>query len=252
LLITIESALAELTAGRARLMLDRSTCVLMPQGARAVLRTLAPASRVAMLSFHPPAFVPVARSYKKLGFDQHKLDGWLRALSQLPRTPWVHEIVHRYVFERTALGEHDNATTRFLETETLKEIYFLFRDREEGADRASSARRHSATVDRAIAHIEAHLFDECPMQSLAAVCGASESALLRAFHRELGASPAAYWRNRRLDEALAMVRTGRHSVGEIATRVGYDNPAGFTFAFRRRFGRPPSAFLPPRRVRPSP
>ena len=34
-------------------------------------------------------------------------------------TVWIHEIVHRYVFERYALGERDNLATRFLDERGL-------------------------------------------------------------------------------------------------------------------------------------
>jgi AraC-like DNA-binding protein len=65
-------------------------------------------------------------------------------------------------------------------------------------------------------------------------------------------SPGAWWRNRVLDEALALVRSGAYSVSEIATRVGYENPAAFTFAFRQRFGRAPREFFPKLQTRPAP
>ena len=78
------------------------------------------------------------------------------------------------------------------------------------------------------------------------------STLLRGFRRELGCTPAAYWRDRRLDEALVLLRSGRHQVAEVAATVGYDNPTSFGWAFRRRFKRAPSTFVPKRPLRPAP
>jgi AraC-like DNA-binding protein len=253
LLLTVESAVAEVRAGHGDdLTLDRSACIVVPAGARVTLRTSSPASRVAVISFHEPLFASVARAYRKLGLDRERLARWLAKLSLLPRTVWVHEIVHRYVFERTVLHAQDNAATRFLEMEILKEVYFLFRDRDDGADRATALRRHSACVERAIAYVETHLFDACDVSAVASRAGASESTLLRAFRREVGCSPGAYGRNRKLDEALVLLRTGRYSVADIATRVGYDNPTAFGFAFRRRFGQPPTTFRPRRAIRAAP
>jgi AraC-like DNA-binding protein len=252
LLMTIESAVAHATSGRSSFVLDRSGFLVLPRGVRVSLRTNAPACRVAMMSFHEPVFRVVARTYKKLGVDRARLDRWAGRLELLPRTLWTHEIVHRYVFEREVLDEHDNAATRFLETEVLKEIYFLFRDREEGADRASTVRRYSAGVERAITHVESRLFEAPDIRALASVAGASASTLLRAFRRELGCTPRAYWHNRRLDEALVLLRSGRRSIAELATHVGYENPTAFGFAFRRRFGKPPSAFVPRRPTRRAP
>src|SRR5262249_36850913 len=152
------------------------------------------------------------------------LERWIQRLELLPRTVWVHEIVHRYIFERYVLHQDDNVATRFLETEILKEIYFLFRDREVGADRATSVHTHSSCVERAMAYIDAHRLEPCRVAALARHARASQSTLLRAFHRELGCGPGAYWRSRKLDQALILLRAGRHSVAEVATRVGYDNP----------------------------
>lgn len=244
LLVGIESALAEVVVGRQRHLLDRGSCVLVPRGTRVALRAVAPASRVALIAFAEATFAAVARSYRKLGLDRERLRRVEARLEVLPRTVWVHEIVHRYQFERLALGVVANATTRFLETELLKEIAFLLRDRDEGADRAAVVRRHGPVVTRAIAFVESHLFEAPKMKSILRVAGASESTLLRAFERELGATPIAFWRDRKLDEALGLLRSGSLSVAEVALHVGYENPTAFAFAFRRRFGKPPSAFRP--------
>lgn len=247
LVMTIESSVA-----RARsLTLDRSTCLVMPAGSSLALTTPGTASRVAILGFRASVLVAVAREYESLGLDRRRFERWLAKLALLPRTVWVHELVHRYVFERHALGVHDNLAVRFLEIEIAKELYFLFRDRDDGAERATTVRGHSTAVTRALRHIEAHLFDECSIAALARHAGASASTLLRAFRSEVGCSPAAYWRNRKLDEALLAVRSGK-SINEIAMLIGYENPTAFGFAFRRRFGRPPSAFRPRGRVRAAP
>jgi AraC-like DNA-binding protein len=244
LLVTLEAAIAEVSFGPTVVTVDRSLCLLVPARTRVVIRTSAPSSRVAILAFQEPLLRRVARTYRKLGLDRERLERWLRSASVIPRTLWLHEIVHRYVFERYALGQHDNEATRFLETEILKEVYFLFRDREDGADRATVVRRHGAVVERAIAHVESHLYDAVDVGVLAAVAGASESTLLRAFRRDVGCTPGAYWRQRRLEEALVLIRSGRHAIAQVASRVGYDNPTAFAFAFRKRFKMPPSSFVP--------
>lgn len=234
IVFTIESAIAR--AGKQTL--DRSNVYVAASGAITVEGT----SRVGAFVFGP-VLDEVERTYAELGFDRKKLDRWLRAPSLLPRTVWLHEILHRYVFERHALGKHGNLATEFLEIEIAKEVFYLFRDRESGDERASIVRTYSAQVQRALDHIEAHLAEDVSVAVLARIAAASESTLLRMFNSELGCSPAAYWRNRKLDEALLWLRGGR-SVAEVATRAGYENPTAFGYAFRRRFGRPPSTFRP--------
>lgn len=254
LFVTLEASVVHLSVSGRMIALDRTACVLVPAQARVEVRGSAssPSSRVAVLGFTDSLFARAARTYDRLGFDAARLAHWLTRLEVLPRTVWIHEIVHRYVFERHALGEHDNETTRFLETEITKEIYFLFRDRNAGFDRATPTQSHGTVVARAVATIEAHLFEPLGVAELASRAGASESTLLRAFRRELGCTPAEYWRTRRLDEALVLLRTGGMPVAEVAASVGYENSTAFGYAFKGRFGRPPSAFLPRRPLRRAP
>lgn len=252
LIVTIESSSIEVTCRGTRASVDRSTCLVAPARGFATLRGSAAASRVAVLAFGAPLFDAVIDAYAKLGVDRARFMRWLEQPELLPRTVWLHEIVHRYVFERHVLGETDNPATRFLEVEILKELYFLFRDRETGSERASLVQSFSGSIDRALAFIDAHLFDAVDVRRLAAHAGASESTLLRTFRRELGATPADFWRARKLDEALILLRGGRRSVAEVATEVGYTNPTAFGYAFRKRFGAPPSSFRPTRPVRRAP
>mgnify|MGYP002140230461 CR=1 FL=1 len=58
------------------------------------------------------------------------------------------------------------------------------------------------------------------LQALPRVCRASASTVLRAFKKELGDAPLPYLRKRRLDESLLLLKSKRHSVGEVAAMVG--------------------------------
>jgi AraC-like DNA-binding protein len=63
---------------------------------------------------------------------------------------------------------------------------------------------------------------------------------LRAFKREVGVAPATFVRDRRLDEALLMLESGKYSASEVAVRIGYAGLPAFSAAFSRRFGVAPS------------
>lgn len=259
LVVTLEASTVDATADGERSVIDRTGILLAPRRTSLRVKTSTPAKRIAILGFDEPLVETVVRRYRKLGMDRARFDRWLaEGATLLPRTVWVHEIVHRYVFERHVLDEHlvsraaGALATRFLEVEILKELYYLFRDRDDGKDRASIAHQHSPQVERAVAYIEAHLFEPSNLDLLAKKSGASVSTLLRSFQRELGCRPGEYWRTRRLDEALVLLRSGRWSIAEVAAKVGYDNPTSFGYAFRQRFGRPPTSFQPSRPTRPSP
>jgi len=95
-------------------------------------------------------------------------------------------------------------------------------------------------MQRALRHVEDHLFDVDVLRDLAKASAASPSTLLRAFKREVGEGPLAYVRTRRLDEALLLLKSRSHTVGEVSALVGYRNLAAFSHAFRARFGVRPS------------
>jgi AraC-like DNA-binding protein len=246
LLVTLETSAVEVAIGVSSksIVVDRTSFLVVPKRSLITVRSRTPANRVAVLGLDETLVRRVEHRYRKLGLDRARLDGWLGEVALLSRTVWVHEIVHRYVFERDALGERDNLATRFLEIEILKEVYFLFRDRDdEGSDRESAGQKYSGPVERAVAWIEAHVFDRGDVKELARRSGASESTLLRSFRRELGCTPGTYWRTRKLDESMVLLRTGRYSIAEVARRAGYEKPTSFGFAFRARFGSPPTAFV---------
>jgi AraC-like DNA-binding protein len=244
LVLTVESAAVRAKCQSTEWALDRSNCLVCPAKEAVRLRKDNASARVVLLGFTDELVDAVTSAYSRLNVTRERLAPWLSQPAVLPRTVWVHEIVHRYLFERYVLGEHDNATTAFLEVEILKELYFLFRDRADGADRASAARSFSVSVERAVEFIEAHLFEPVDVPALAAHAHTSQSTLLRAFHREFSCAPAAFWRARKLDEAMVLLRAGSANVSEIALEVGYENATAFGFAFRKRFGRPPNLFRP--------
>jgi AraC-like DNA-binding protein len=129
--------------------------------------------------------------------------------------------------------------------EILKEWYFVRRDAEgDRGPRRSHLAAAPALFERAQRFIDGHLAERLTVERLAKATHASPSAILRAFHERVGLAPGSYIRARRLDQALLLLRSGRHGVGEIAARVGYESGAAFSQAFRARFGDPPSAFLP--------
>ena len=80
---------------------------------------------------------------------------------------------------------------------------------------------------------------------LASCAGTSERALHAAFRRELGTTPMAYLRDRRLDAAredLLAAEPG-DGVAAIAMRHGFSHLGRFAAAYRGRFGEAPSVTL---------
>ncbi|MBX3246717.1 MAG: helix-turn-helix transcriptional regulator [Myxococcales bacterium] len=220
--------------------LDVGGLVLLAAGDVARAAFTSPVSRLALFELHPALVERCVATYAGQ-IDPELLGRILSRSRHLPRTTWMNELAQRYVFERAVCRRRDNDATRFLETELLKELYFLAREQDDAHARTSFLAGRSPTVRRALAYLEAHLFDEVDQVALARRSGASSSSLRRAFQRELGLSPLAYVRARRLDEARVRLAHDATSVSEVAMAVGYRSLAAFSRAYRARFGAPPSA-----------
>jgi AraC-like DNA-binding protein len=230
----------------ARLDVDGARFAVIP--ARARHRVIAPASasaHVVTLIVGAGARAAAAREYAPF-VEAARFARVTAHARVLPRTRWVDELVHRYVFEREVCEKHASRAARFLECELAKELYFLATEQLERHTRSSVLFEGGPLATRARAWLEAHLFEDVSTAALATQCGASESTVLRAFRREVGVAPAIYVRRRRLEEARHLLASGRYQVTEVAARVGYDNPSAFAVAFRAQFGLPPSRVRPER------
>lgn len=239
LLLPMHAGNVEIQVGGRKHLVDKASWVFAPRGTRVALRAKSPATHTLALAIGEELLGAVVQAYD----GEIRLTHFERYLSEvqvMARTTWVNELAHRYLFERAVCRKRDNAATTFLEMELVKELYFLCHDRVTAGERASVVEGRSSLVERATALVEAHLFEGDVVQKVMRGCGASPSSILRAFKRELGHSPLSYVRARRLDEALLLLKSRRHPVGEVAAMVGYKSFTAFSEAFRVRFGMVPS------------
>jgi AraC-like DNA-binding protein len=237
LVFALEGSILEVcVAGHDRpFLLDRAAFLLLPAHARAQHRRRSAVVEVLHVSVENHIVRHTLDGYRK-EMDASRLQAVLSTPQLLPCTRWVHELAHRYLFERHRCEKHRSLATRFLEVELVKETYYLAVEALERNPRITALAEGEGLVERARTIIERELCERMTVRELARRCGASESTLLRAFQQELGTTPAAYVRDRRLDEAAILLKSGRLSVGEIAERIGYGSFAAFSHAFRRRFG----------------
>lgn len=239
LVAPVHTSLAEVTT-KVDHALDRTVWLLLPALAAGTIVAKSPVMSVLVLAISPALCQEVERLYEE-EISHADFERILSTEQLLPRTNWVNEIVHRYLFERAVCKKRDNAATKFLESEIVKELYFVAIERlRSGDDRKSVVEKTSSIVERALAVIDRDPFDPTLPNALAKLAGASSSTLLRAFKREFGLAPLAFIRRRRLDESMLLLKAKRYSVGEVATMVGYRNFAAFSAAFRARFGLRPS------------
>ena len=88
-----------------------------------------------------------------------------------------------------------------------------------------------------------------PIATLAKKACLSEGRFRQVFINSTGMSPKAYYENLRLNKALPWLRDTDMKLLEIASRLNYSSAFHFSRAFKKYFGKPPSAFRPGRSVK---
>ncbi|MFD8568980.1 helix-turn-helix transcriptional regulator [Streptomyces sp. NPDC059639] len=109
-----------------------------------------------------------------------------------------------------------------------------------GTDRHDA---HSATLRRAVAHIDEHAHEALTVAEIAAAAHVTVRALQYAFRRHLDTTPLAHLRRVRLERAHADLRDADPTTGVtvtgIAARWGFYHPGRFATLYRDTYGRPP-------------
>jgi AraC-like DNA-binding protein len=95
------------------------------------------------------------------------------------------------------------------------------------------------TLRRAIEYLDSHIADSISLDELARVVQMSPFHLCRMFKRSTGVAPHQWILRRRIEIAKQLIDEPRHSLTDIAYRLGFSSQAHFTTAFRRRTGTTP-------------
>ena len=104
------------------------------------------------------------------------------------------------------------------------------------------------TVDEVLDLLDTHL-DEADLASLAERVHLSRFHLHRLLTAALGEPPGALRRRLLLERSAHRLTTTADTVVDVAIAAGYDSPDGFSRAFTRAFGLPPSDYRRTARVR---
>lgn len=98
---------------------------------------------------------------------------------------------------------------------------------------------YEKTIQNALNYIDENIKDELTVESLARKIGYSPYHFSRIFSDRIGISVISYVTWRKLQYALYDLSLGRKVI-DTAMEYGFDTHAGFTKAFRKCFGYPPS------------
>lgn len=178
--------------------------------------------------------------------DEHRQKLQTECL-KIPRTALIEQISQAYFFERVILNKnnHDREATTFLGRRLLEEVLLAtFLGNQDRSMKKTDFQDdpNAPTSVRAVRFIEANLFEPLDLEQIAKISFASVSTLLRHFKDDVGVTPYTYIKNRRLEEALRLLKTGQHPVGDVALLVGYESFGAFSEAFKERYGDSPSTF----------
>lgn len=102
-----------------------------------------------------------------------------------------------------------------------------------------SARVEDAGLDRILSAIHSDLGNDWSIDALASLGAMSRSVFSRRFREQLGASPGQYLTGARMEDAKRRLATGT-PVSQVSRELGYASDEGFSRAFRRHTGMPPS------------
>ncbi len=100
----------------------------------------------------------------------------------------------------------------------------------------------SAPIAAALAYIGAHLFEDLPVERIAAEVNLSPAHFSRQFRASTGFSPHEYIVLHRIDHAKALLHGSDLTVAEIAYRVGYRSEVNFITSFTNKVGASPTRF----------
>lgn len=95
-------------------------------------------------------------------------------------------------------------------------------------------------ISPAVNYIENNSEKKIYTKELASLCGLSESRFRKVFTYEMGMSPIKYKNHIRLQNAIALIKTGNISISEIADTLGFESVYAFSQFFKTQTGSSPS------------
>lgn len=100
----------------------------------------------------------------------------------------------------------------------------------------------AARIGRAVAFIEAHLFERPPLAAIAAASAMSPWHFHRVFVALTGETPASYVWKRQVSEICRRLVETPQPLADLALDAGFESQATFTRAFTRHLGVSPARF----------
>ena len=203
-------------------------------------------AQLELVTFDPVAFRDAAAGY--LGTDVDQLGGWTPP-STAPRsralgTAWRTASDRMFAAAADEQGFSSALVRDRLFDMAVRAVLCTFPLGEPSAPHGELATPQA--VARATAYIDAHVAEHVTLADIAGAARLSVRGVQHAFRRDLGITPLAYLRDRRLDAArveLIASDPATTSVAAVARTWGFAHLSRFAQAYRERFGEYPSATI---------
>jgi AraC-like DNA-binding protein len=153
-------------------------------------------------------------------------------------------LIHDQVWRRARSGMKEGLAieeSSLLLLGALLERAYRGRGADPKRSRHSTRELHRDQTRRTAVLLAERLGDELSLADIARAVHCSPFHLARLFRRELGTTIHQYRHRLRLREALRRLAEGESDIGALAVELGFASHSHLTDAFRRAFGRPPSA-----------
>ena len=93
-----------------------------------------------------------------------------------------------------------------------------------------------------LSYLHENYGEKITLEDVARQVGLCKSECCRFFKRQMGQSLFDYLLDYRIGRSLALLEEGGATVAEVASQVGFSNPAYFSKVFRARMGRSPREY----------
>ncbi len=103
--------------------------------------------------------------------------------------------------------------------------------------------KNSHVIDEALAYIKDNLDKELTTKTLSEKFNYSEEHFCRLFKETTKVTPTTYIKINRLNKAVNLLSTTNHSVSEVSSICGFNEPNYFTRCFKAHFGKSPTEYL---------
>jgi AraC family transcriptional regulator len=109
-------------------------------------------------------------------------------------------------------------------------------------NKTTTVKDYHERINKVLEYINSHLDEKLDLNILADYSNFSPFHFHRIMRAYLNDSIGNYIIRVRLETAARLLRFGKDPIGDIAFAVGYENIAGFSKAFKKRFGMSPAVF----------